>query len=267
MKALLKKIRGMFIVNWSMALQYRADLFLWLLTEAATPLISMAVWYTVAKHSLHGPTPQQTLNYYILTIIVIIATSSWIGFFVSREILDGSIAQRIIKPLSPFWGFIANNIAEKTLRLLIPLPIFVISLFLFPNFFVPSLYQLQPWLLFFISLGLAATLAFCLDMIFGLMAFWLEDAINLRWYKDTLQMITSGILIPVAVMPPSVQTIVNILPFRSIITTPIDILMGNVHGSSLAQSLAIQSMWAIITCTLTVVLWKRGLKRYAPPGQ
>ena len=267
MKTLLKKIRGMFVVNWSMALQYRADLFLWLLTEAATPLISMAVWYAVATSSSHGPTPQQTLNYYILAIIVIIATSSWIGFFISREILDGSIAQRIIRPLSPFWGFIANNIAEKTLRFLIPLPIFIISVFLFPSFFVPSLYEVQPWLLFLVSLCLAAILAFCLDMIFGLMAFWLEDAINLRWYKDTLQMITSGILIPIAVMPPSIQSVVNILPFRSIITTPIDILMGNIHDSSLLLALTIQIAWAAATCLLTAILWRQGLKRYAPPGQ
>lgn len=267
MKALLKKIRGMFIVNWSMALQYRADLFLWLLTEAATPLISMAVWYAVATSSSQGPTPQQTINYYILVILVAVATSSWIGFFISREILDGSIAPRLIRPLSPFWGFIANNIAEKTLRLLIPLPIFLISLFLFPNFFVPSLYEMQPWLLFLVSLSLAAILAFCLDMVFGLMAFWLEDAVNLRWYKDTLQMITSGILIPIAVMPAKIQAGMSVLPFKSIITTPIDILMGNIHGSSLLQALTIQVAWAAATCLLTAILWRQGLKRYAPPGQ
>src|SRR5204863_4551034 len=126
------KIGRLAAMNWSMTLQYRADMILWLLADAATPLISMAVWYAVAKSASHGPTPQQTLNYYILIILVSVATSSWVGFFLSQEILNGTIVQRLIKPVSPFWGFITNNLAEKFFRFSIPVPLFILSLIFFP---------------------------------------------------------------------------------------------------------------------------------------
>lgn len=267
MKKLLKKIGRLGAINWSTTLQYRADMILWLLADAATPLISMAVWYTVAKSATQGPTPQQTLNYYILIILVAIATSSWVGFFLSQEILNGTIVQRLIKPISPFWGFITSNLAEKVFRFSIPAPLFVLSLIFFPSFYVPTFYQLKPWLLFILSVIIAACLAFFIDMIFGLASFWLEDAINLRWYKDTLQMITSGILIPIAVMPHKVQAVVNVLPFRSIITTPIEILLGHISGPQLTHALLVQITWATATGIIMAVMWKQGLKRYAPPGQ
>ena len=267
MKTLLRKIARLSIVNWSMTLQYRADMMLWLFADAATPLVSMALWYAVAKNSSQGPSPQETINYYILTILVIIATNSWAGFFISQEIFNGTIVQRLIKPISAFWGLILNSLSEKTFRFLLPIPLFLASLWLFPTFFVPTLYQLEPWLIFLASLGMAATLSFFIDMIFGLLAFWIEDAFNMRWFKDTLQMITSGILIPVAVMPERIQELVNILPFRHIITTPIEVLLGRISDATLLHTLGIQLAWTVGTGIVMTMMWKQGLKRYAPPGQ
>lgn len=264
---LVKKIFRLAVINWSITLQYRADMILWLLADAATPLVSMALWYAVAKNSHQGLSPQETLNYYILTILVIIATNSWSGFFIAQEILNGTIVQRLIKPISAFWGLLMNNLSEKTFRFLLPLPLFLFSLVLFPNFFVSTLHQWQPWLLFIPSIIMAMCLSFFIDMIFGLMAFWLDDAFNMRWFKDTLQMITSGILIPIAVMPHQVQKIVNILPFRNIITTPVEVLLGRISGTVLTQTLTVQLAWTISTGIIMAIMWKRGLKRYAPPGQ
>src|SRR5436189_3981840 len=111
-----KKIFRLAAINWSLTLQYRADMFLWLLADAATPLVSMALWYAVAQNAHQGPTPEQTVNYYILTILVIIATNSWAGFFIAQEILNGAIVQRLIKPISAYWGLIINSLAEKSFR-------------------------------------------------------------------------------------------------------------------------------------------------------
>jgi len=263
----LKKIFRLAAISWGDTMQYRADISMWILAEAATPLVSMVLWYTVAKNSDQGFSPQETLNYYILTILVMTATDSWAGFYLAQEILNGTIVQRLIKPIAVFWDLIINNAVGKVFRFLIPLPLFIVSLWLFPTFFVSTLYQWRPWFLFMVSLFLALCLAFFIDVIFGLFAFWLEDAVNIRWFKDTLKMITSGILIPIAIMPTSVQHIVNLLPFRHIITTPTEIILGRISGTSLLYALGIQLAWVVSTGIIVVVMWKRGLKRYAPPGQ
>lgn len=267
MNILLKKIWRLFALNWSVSLQYRGDLFLWLLTVAITPLISMALWYAVAKNASSGPTPDETITYYVLAIIVSVATSAWDGFFLSQEILRGDIVQRLIKPVPPFWGFITANLSGKVLQFSILLPILAFILAAFPGSLSALTRNPLNWLLFFSSLVLAMILAFTLDMAFGLIAFWLEDAAQLRWYKETLQMITSGILIPIAVMPKSAQVFANILPFRSILTTPIEIVTDRLDPQQLTYAFSTQLIWIVIITGAMVIMWRQGLKTYAPPGQ
>ena len=49
MRKYLKKISRVFIMEWSKSLQYRVDVVLWMLAEAAIPLVALAIWYAVAK--------------------------------------------------------------------------------------------------------------------------------------------------------------------------------------------------------------------------
>lgn len=263
----LKKISRLFTVNWSVTIQYRGDLLLWMMTEAATPLVSLAVWYTVATTSSQGFSPQETFTYYILLMFVITMTGAWSGFFMASEILRGEIIKRLIRPIPVFWSFILQNIGEKILKLFIPLPLFALALYLRPQVFSASIFEGWRWLWFVISIILAAALAFTIDMIFGLLAFWLEDAMQIRNYKDALEMITSGILIPIAFMPANVQAVVKILPFRHIITTPIDTLLHAANTQAMVDLVTAQAWWVVGTIIIFAITWRQGLKRYAPPGQ
>lgn len=254
-------------MEWSRLLQYRADILLWMTAEAAAPLISLAIWYAVAQQSTHGPNPKETLSYYILVIFLIIITNAWGGFFLSQDILKGSIVTDLMKPFSPFWRHIFNNLVEKAMKLMIPVPLFFLALWLFPYAFTPSLYEIRLWPLFILSVILSASLSFTVDIIFGIIAFWVEDAQEIRHYKDSIHTITSGILIPIAVMPPQARAIINLLPFRSIITTPAEILLGRLGNTEILAALGLQVIWLTITIGLMAFLWKKGTKIYAPPGQ
>lgn len=263
----LRKVKRQAIMEWSKLLQYRADIMLWMITDAATPLISLAVWYTIAQHASSGPSPKETFTYYILVMLTVSITNAWGGFFLAMEILNGDVVKDLMKPFPLFWNYILNNITEKVIKLLIPLPLFLIAITLFQSAFTESIYDIRLWLICLVSLFLAVSLGFTLDILFGILAFWLEDAQQLRNFKDTLGAITSGILIPIAVMPEKVQTVINVLPFRSIITTPIEIILGNLTTLGIIQGISIQIAWLLATTIVVYVLWKKGLKRYAPPGQ
>jgi ABC-2 type transport system permease protein len=264
---LVKKISRYAAMEWSRLLQYRTDILLWMVAEAATPIVALAIWYTIAQKSTQGPSPKETLTYYILVIFLIIITNAWGGYFLSMDILKGNIVSDLMKPFSPFWRHILNNIVEKSIKLAIPIPLLALALWLFPHIFAESIYNPKLWPFFILSVIVGATLGFTLDIVFGIIAFWVEDSQEIRHYKDSLHMITSGILIPIAVMPLKAQTIVNALPFRNTITTPVEILLGRLSGSELVSALALQIAWLLVTIGLVAFLWKKGIKIYAPPGQ
>lgn len=249
-------------------LQYRSDMVLWTLGEAAVPLISLAIWYTVAKTSTNFAfTPSETVVYYVLIILVRILTDAWNGFFFSRQILNGELVQFLLRPLSVFWHHISENIMEKVLKL----PIFFIILGLF-IWFAPSVRPLlagyAPRLpLFALSALLAAGIAFVLDMILGSIAFWLEDATQLRRYKELIYEVSSGILIPLAALPVVARDIFNFLPFRYIVSAPIEILMGRIQPGDVSMIFVYQLVWLSGLIVLQVIVWRQGLKRYAVPTQ
>lgn len=261
------KIARLFALEWSRLLQYRADLLMWMAAESAIPLVSLAIWYTVARSQSSPLSATDTFTYYVIIMFVIIATNAWNGFFLARSILNGEIIQYLTRPISPFWPQIANNLMEKALKLTFPLPLALFIFAFWPDYFSPAIYQPAHIAFFIISLILAAALSFVLDLHFGVLAFWLEDIVQLRRYKDILQQATSGILIPLAFLPPVIRYFFAALPFRYMISAPAEILLGQATGLSVLRLLLIQAVWLVTLISTLTVLWRRGLKIYAVPGQ
>lgn len=261
-----QKVSRVFAMHWSEALQYRSDMIAWTLVSTLTPLISLAIWYTVSTQSTTGPTPQTVFAYYIMIIITTQLTSAWHGFFMSNDILDGKIVKHLIRPFPYFWQPIANNIVEKAVRF--P-PIFiamVILILLYPTPVFTDITATQITY-YILSLILAATMSFFFSTTLGLLAFWLENAHEIMRLRFLFESVASGMMIPYAFMPDTVANILSLLPFRYIFAIPAEIIVGQVQGSAITSALAIQAMWTLVFIGLVTLMWKRGLKRYAIPGQ
>lgn len=255
-------------MEWSRLLQYRFDLFLWTLGDLLTPLISLAIWYNVALAGNGGLTSQETITYYIFASFVLIATGAWGGFFLSNQILNGELVLFLVRPFSVFLYYAINNIVEKSLKLLLPTALLIFSLAVWPEFFDTSFLQAPVrWLFFGVAIILGAIIYFILDIAFGLLAFWLEDANQIRAYIYLAHSIASGLFVPIAFMPASLQQIINYLPFRYIISFPLEILLGKTQGAGMAQFFGLQFLWIAVFVICAVILWSKGLKRYAIPGQ
>lgn len=267
MRKFFKKILRLFAMEWSRVLEYRVDIIAWSLAEASIPLVSLALWYNVSLQSSSGLSPRDTLTYFLLVIFIKIFTDAWNGFFISWKILHGDIIKYLIRPIPMIWNDLVNNIVEKSLKLLIPLPVLLVLIIIFPHVFSPQIFIWSHWLLFVPSLLLAISLSFTLETCFGFLAFWLEEAQQIRAFKSILEIVASGIFIPFAVMPPTVKTVLSFLPFRYIVSAPAEILLGQASLIQSTQLLLNQLVWIFLLVILSHTLWQRGLQRYAVPGQ
>ena len=260
-------MRRLFGMQWSTALQYRSDALLWMAAEALIPIVAMAIWYTVAQEGTRGVSPQDVVTYYVVIIFVKLATDAWNGAFLARDILDGTVVKDLIRPLPVFWNHVAANLSEKALKLFIPLMLFAGVLLLAPTTFSPALYEPRHMFLFSVSLFLAMVLAFSVEHVIGMIAFWLEDVHQIRRYKVMLESIATGILIPFAFMSELAVRIFSFLPFRYIISAPAEILTGQTVGLAASGLLMVQGVWVVASIGLALFVWHRGLARYAIPGQ
>jgi len=62
----------------------------------------------------------------------------------------------------------------------------------------------------------------------------------------TLSIFLSGMAMPLTFFPAWLRTAAHVLPFASIMQTPIDVWLGKHHGASLAGVLALQVGWGLV---------------------
>ncbi len=263
----LRKLVRIFIIRWGDVLQYRTDLLLWTVTGAIEPLISLAVWYSVSLSSPKGFSPQEVLVYYIALTLTATITVSWHSFFVSGDILQGGIVKHLIRPVPYMWHIIANNLVEKIIRVIALLAVLVIAIVVFPQLFTLITSEIVNIPLYIASLILAIFMTFTLENMLGFMAFWLEESNEIVRFKFLLESVASGVLIPYAFMSDTIRNTLSILPFRYMFAAPVEILLGQLTGPAITNVLLIQSGWIAVLIVINYVMWVKGLKRYAVPGQ
>jgi ABC-2 type transport system permease protein len=127
-------------------------------------------------------------------------------------------------------------------------------------------FTLEKSTLFLAALLLAWMLRFLWGYWIALLAFWTARADALLTLQDSLIFLLAGQVAPVSLLPEALQTAATILPFRYMIAFPVEILTGNLSDGDLVYGFALQVVWLTVAGLLTILVWNRGLQRYAGFG-
>jgi ABC-2 type transport system permease protein len=80
------------------------------------------------------------------------------------------------------------------------------------------------------------------------------------------ELVLSGRLVPMPLMPAWVQTLASYLPFQWTFFFPIEALVGSLAPAELLRGLAMQLLWMVIGTLAVNVLWKFGIRRFSAVG-
>jgi ABC-2 type transport system permease protein len=100
----------------------------------------------------------------------------------------------------------------------------------------------------------------------GLVSFWTTRTAPLFELYILLELLLSGRLVPLQVMPGWAETIAAWLPFKWTFGFPIEALVYDLPVSELVGGLAIQTAWIVGMWTLMSVVWRRAVRRYSAVG-
>jgi len=137
-----------------------------------------------------------------------------------------------------------------------------------PAWFIGVLFfgmELPPDLLygaaFLVSGILSFLILFSLNFILGLVCFATTDIRQITMAYSGILTILSGKLIPNWLYPKWMQALINVLPFRCIFETPLNIYTGAVSSAGIGYSLLLQILWAAVLIILGKGMWL-GVHRY-----
>jgi ABC-2 type transport system permease protein len=75
-----------------------------------------------------------------------------------------------------------------------------------------------------------------------------------------------GMLAPLDVFPPTVAAIARYLPFRYMLSFPVEMLLGKASLSDVLIGFGIIVFWVIAFAALARFLWQRGLRQFGAFG-
>lgn len=183
---------------------------------------------------------------------------------IALEIRDGTVAIQFIRPYNYLLVKVFQSFGEGLFRLLLfSIPgMFVVSLF-FP-IALPTTWHV--WVKFAISIVLAFLVNVQINIITGLLAFFVLNNAGLIRAKRFLVDLLSGLIIPISFFPDWAQHILTYLPFQAISYLPTVILVKGLSGSKLYEALSIQIIWCLLLTLLIAWMWRLARKTLVVQG-
>lgn len=250
---------------------YRANFICFLIGEIMSAFIMYFVWKAVFLSSdsdtFMGFTMEDMVVYLFITFLTGYLTYSDGAFAVGEEIIDGSIAMRMIRPCSFEASFLFQELGSRVISVAMIFVPMVAGVEIY-RYVVFGAVRFQPvfFLLYIVSLMIAYLISFYFNVCYGFMAFFFKNLWGTTLMKETLINFLSGAVIPLAFLPKGLSTVLNILPFASLSYTPVMIYMGMYSYTEIAWRVGLQLFWLIVMFAASKLIWRAAVKRLCVQG-
>ncbi len=266
---MLRRTRTLLSVSFAHMLEYRAELFLWMLASVM-PFIMMGLWVSASsdESANYALGPLEFARYFIAMFIVRQLTMIWVIWDFEWHVVEGRLSPYLLQPMDPVWRFIAGHVAERGARGPFVLVLLVLFFVLYPDaWWVPALRDVG---LCVLAVVLAFLLRFMMQYTMAMGCFWVERASGMEAMTFALYMFLSGMVAPLEIFPPSVREIAMWTPFPYLVYFPSTLLVDSAGaaagGLDIARGFAVLTGWLVVFTLLNRWLWRMGLKHYSAMG-
>ena len=246
--------------------QYRVANYFYMIGMIVEPIIYLVVWSSVAVQqggSVGGYTPGAFAAYYIVWTLVRNMNIVFTPYGWEWRIRQGHLSMELMRPLNPLHNDVAYFAGWKVVVIVLWLPLALfLSLIFKPDIEVTWL----EGLVFFFAIWGAYLIRTTLLSLLGLITFWTTRVSAIFELFFALELILSGRLVPMNLMPLWVQQISAYLPFKWTFFFPIDALVGQMTPLQLLGGLGMQALWIAAGVLALKLSWNAAVRQYSAVG-
>lgn len=250
---------------------YRGDFFLKILYSIIAMYGVRSLWTALYAQdpAIVGRSLPSMITYAMLAVAMDIifypsALSAAPQNYIAQQVRTGRIDTDLLRPVSLQRQLLARNSGSA---------LFGAVWLVFPAWLLGVLFlgmELPPNLLcggaFLLSGILSFLILFSLNFLLGLVCFATTNIKQITMAYSGILTILSGKLIPNWLYPQWVQGIINVLPFRCIFETPLNIYTGAVGAHEIVLSLFLQAVWVMVLFFLGKQMWHSVHRRLTVQG-
>jgi ABC-2 type transport system permease protein len=246
--------------------QYRTAQYFYMIGMIAEPVIYLVVWSTVAQAqggSVGGYTPAEFAAYYLVWTLVRNMNIVFTPYGWEQRIRSGWFSMDLLRPVHPINNDVAFFAGMKVVMIILWIPLgLILSIFFKPDLH-PEWYHMVG---FFFAIWGAYLIRTMLLSLLGMITFFTTRVGAIYELFFAIELIFSGRLVPMSLMPPVVQQLANYMPFQWTFYFPINLVVAPLSVSEMLSGLGMQLLWIIIGFVAVKVMWKFSVRQFSAVG-
>jgi ABC-2 type transport system permease protein len=246
--------------------QYRVATYMWLVGMLAEPVVYLVVWTTISEQqggAVQGISTGEFAAYYIVWTLVRNMNIVFTPYGWEWRIREGELSASLLRPLHPIHEDIAGFAGWKVVTIVLWLPIAAVLWLAFDPVLDPTLLEVGVF-------SLAIWGAYLIRTMFltalGMVTFWTTRVSALFELMIAVELLLSGRLVPLPLMPDWAEDVAAVLPFQWSFYFPIQALVGDLPRDELIGGLGMQLLWIVVLTGLFLVVWRFAVRRYSAVG-
>jgi len=266
----MRRLLDFYLTNMKVAImqqiQYRVNNYFYMIGMIVEPVIYLVVWSTVARAeggSVGGYTPGQFAAYYIVWTLVRNMNIVFTPYGWEWRIQRGWLSSELLRPIHPLHGDVSYFAGWKVVVILFWLPLAGVLALIFKPTLSPNWFQVG---VFFLAIWGAYLIRTMLLSLMGMITFWTTRVSAIYELVFAMELVLSGRLVPMSLMPEWVQQVANYLPFQWTFGFPIEALVANMSAEKLLSGLGMQLFWIVLGVVLVGIVWRYGIRKYSAVG-
>ena len=248
------------------ALIYKFDILFTIMLQGIIMFANLFFWMAVyaSRDSAMGVSRDSMLSYAIMSAFIGSLFTNEVEDRIIQSVRKGNIALDMLKPVSLFGMFLAEDIGGILVTFLQrALPLFLLAC-VFIQVPVPA--SSLHLMLFMVSFVFSYAINWLLSAIFGMWAFTAISLGPMRAVKGHLVVMLSGSIVPLWFFPGWLQRILELLPFPYIYQLPLSIFIGRSDLSVLGCQMGIQAVWTAALFAIFLFLQRKTAGRVMVQG-
>lgn len=253
-------------IRFLMMLAYRTNYY----TGIIIYTINIGAYYFLWKAIYGNQGSIQGVSVTQMTTYVAIAWMARAFYFnnldreIAEEIREGKVAIELIRPYNYLFTKVMQGLGEGIFRFFFfSIPGFIIVALIFQLKFSFDLTTLG---LFLIASIFSFAINTQLNLLTGLMAFFLQNNMGFIQAKRVIIDLFSGLTIPITFFPIWAQGVMKYLPFQGISYIPSMIFAEGIKGEAIINAIVFQIVWVIALCIPITLIWYKAKKHLVVQG-
>lgn len=264
------KFHGMLAIllaHFRIILTYRGMMLIHAIRIILLPMVLASAWLSIEKTPGNPYSDGDYLLYYLMVPIILNLTDSRLLFRFPSAVRDGTLNRELLRPFPPLYGYVLEGLANNLIQLIYLIPATLITGFLIYDRLSLGHLNYAVILYFFIAIILGGIVRMLVSGSISMLGFWIEDVTTLNLIiNGGVWALLGGMIVPVATFPESIRRFAEMLPYRYMLSFPIEIFSGRLDASAIFSGFLTVLIWIFVFAILMRLIWVSGLKTYSAYG-